>query len=90
MAKILAKGIRKGVYMTVRIVDGVVYINGMKNDLYDWAIYVQHPIGGTYIAEAHSMENALNTLEYYFFDEKPSIEISGDFEEIPFEDDVIY
>lgn len=90
MATILAKGNRKGVYMTVRVTPQGIYVNGMKNDLYDWAIYAQHLIGGTYIAEPRTAENALNTLRYHFFDEAPSIEVVGKTEGIPYEENVIY
>lgn len=90
MAKIKAKGKRKGVEMIVRVVDGVVYINGLRNDMYDWALHKQHPIGGTYYAEPDSMTNIANTLRYHFFDETPEFKTEGEFEEITYEEGKIY
>lgn len=90
MTEIVAKGIRRGVPMIVRVKGDVIRINGLQNDLYDWAIYAQYPIGGTYFAEAQTPENVLNTLSYHFFDEKPEIDVIGELEEIPYEENVIY
>lgn len=90
MVKIKAKGFFGGVKLMIEVVDGVTYIDGHKDNLFDTLIHSQYPIGGTYIAEPDSMENILNTLAYYFFDESPEIETSGEFEEIPYQEGVIY
>ena len=51
----------------------------------------RHPVAGTFFPEEESMLNVLNVVQYYFFDEKPSlIEVTGDIGEIPHEDGVIY
>ena len=49
-----------------------------------------HAVGGTYHPPQESMINALNVLEYYFFDEKVQVIVEGDIGEIPGEKDVIY
>lgn len=88
--KIIAQGKRLGVEMDVRVIDGVVYINGVKNELYDWALEEQHPIEGSYhYVKADSMLNIANTLHFHFFDGPPSFATSGEFETIPYEEEAI-
>lgn len=90
-AKIMAYGKRLGVEMDVRVIDGVVYINGVKNDLYDWALEEQHPIEGSFdYVKADSMLNIANTLHFHFFDGPPIFETSGKFERIPYEEEAIF
>lgn len=90
MVKIKAKGTFGGSELEIVVVDGVTFINGRKDDLMDVMIHDQHPIGGTYFAEPDSMTNILNTLAFHFFDDPPKIETEGEFEEIPYEEGVIY
>ncbi|MHC5268233.1 hypothetical protein ACYSNO_03445 [Enterococcus sp. LJL98] len=88
-AKIIAQGKRFGVEMAVCVVDGVVYINGVKNDLYDWALEEQHPIAGSYdYVKADSMLNIANTLHFHFFDSAPSFVTIGTFELVPAEEKI--
>lgn len=90
MAKIKATGRRNGVLMVIEVIDGETFIDGEQEDVYDFFIHQQHPMGGTYYAEPTSMENILNTLTYHFFDSEPEIETEGSLEEIPYEEGRIY
>lgn len=90
MAKIKAVGKRDGAELEITVDNGVTYINGVKEDIFDAAIYAQYPMAGTYYPEPDSMENALNTLSYHFFDDPPEIETEGSFEDIPYVEGRIY
>lgn len=84
MNKIIASGVWKGEKMIVEVERGKVYIDGLEDNSLDPLIHEQHPMGGTYYAEAGSMENALNTLKNHFFDDRPEITLIGlDIEEMP-------
>lgn len=51
----------------------------------------RHLIAGTFVPDEESMLNALNVIQYHFFDDAPfSVEVEGDIGEIPYEDGMIY
>ena len=97
MTAIKATGIRDGSPMTVICVesDGILFMfNNIQDRFYGRMIREEmkkrHLIAGTFTPEENSMLNVLNVLQYYFFDEPPEIETTGEFEEMPSEDGVVY
>lgn len=96
--KITATGKRNGDAITV-ICDGdnnafVFTFNGTENDSLQNILTAQANagviIGGTYYPETFALK-LVAALTGWFFDEPPeTLEVDGDIEQIPFEDDVIY
>ena len=95
MGKIIAKGKKYGFKMTVEFELNKVLFNGQKDELLedDLSELLEHPksIGGTYYPPADSLLNAMNILQYHFFDEPTEdITVEGEIEQIPFEDGHVY
>jgi len=99
MAKIIAKGKRYNMPLEVvceKTDDGLsVSFNGTDDKLFMQSfmdeLEQRYPVAGTFYPEVESLTNALEVLQYHFFDGEPEITVDGDIgEEIPYEDDVIY
>lgn len=98
MAKIIAKGMLRGVEHDVECVDtdeGLqIDFDGEEQEFLEQQfreeLNQRHAVGGTYYPPQESMINALNVLRYYFFDGEPEITVDGDIGEIPYEEDVLY
>ena len=98
MAKIKAVGKVNGYECEVECSDTgnelVIDFDGEENEQLErqfrYELNKCHAVGGTYHPPQESMINALNVLEYYFFDEKVQVIVEGDIGEIPGEKDVIY
>lgn len=71
-----------------------VYIDGRKDHLIknmlDSLAAITPPMGGTYYPEAGTMQAYYNVLSTVFFAKLNTIEVDGEFEPIPYENDVIY
>lgn len=71
-----------------------VYIDGVKDkniiNMLDMMIGIAPPMGGTYYPEAGTMQAYYNVLSTVFFTKLNTIEVEGELEPIPFEEDVIY
>lgn len=96
-AIIKAKGRRKGYLVEVVCIekDGIhLFFDAHRNIASEQEFMdimkERHLIDGTFCPKENSMLNALNVLRYYYFDEPPEIATEGDFEELPYEDNVVY
>ena len=99
MGKVIASGIYCGHKMTVEAVveDGtlVILMDGEFEvpDIqkrFDELIKVQPAMGGTYFPEENSLLAAYNVLKHTFFDTLEDINVEGDIDEIPYEENKIY
>ena len=95
MGKIIAKGKKHGFIMTVEFEPNKVLFNSQEDKLLEDELLelLETPksIGGTYYPPADSLLNAMNILQYHFFDEPTDeITVEGDIDEIPFEEGKIY
>ena len=98
MAKIKANGKVGGYECEVECSDSVeglvIDFNGEEDEhleqLFRYELNKCHAVGGTYHPPQESMINALNVLQYYFFDDKVQAVVEGDIGEIPGEKGVIY
>lgn len=95
MGKVIAKGKKHGFKLTVEFELNKVLFNGQKDELLEDELLdlLDDPksIGGTYYPPADSLLNAMNILQYHFFDEPiEDIAVEGEIEQIPFEDGQIY
>ena len=95
MGKITAKGKKYGFKLTVEFELNKVLFDGQEDKLLEEELSElledPKPMGGTYYPPVDTLLNALNILQYHFFDE-PAEEISveGEIEEIPYEEGKIY
>lgn len=62
----------------------------IKEDYIRSEMAKRHLIAGTYTPEMNSMLNVLNVIQFHFFDDPPDINTTGDFEEMPSDDGVVY
>ena len=81
--------------MTVEFEPNKVLFNSQEDKLLEDELLelLETPksIGGTYYPPADSLLNAMNILQYHFFDEPTDeITVEGDIDEIPFEEGKIY
>ena len=95
MGKIIAKGKKYGFKLIVEFELGKVLFNGKKDELLEDELLelLEKPksIGGTYYPPVDSLLNAMNILQYHFFDESTDeITVEGEIEQIPYEDGKIY
>ena len=95
MGKVIAKGKKYGFKVTVEFELKKVLFNGQKDELLEDELseLLERPraVGGTYYPPVDSLLNAMNILQYHFFDEPTEdITVEGEIEQIPFEDGQIY
>lgn len=95
MGKITAKGKKHGFDLTVEFELKKVLFNGQEDELLEEELseMLEHPkpVGGTYYPPTDTLLNALNILQYYFFDDAAEeIAVEGEIEEIPHEEGRIY
>lgn len=95
MKKIAATGRKYGHKLTVEYDMKKVLFNGQEDELLEEEFFelLENPksIGGTYYPPADTLLNAMNILQYHFFDEPTEeIEAEGEIEEIPHEEGKIY
>lgn len=98
MATIKASGIVGDSQITIICKDEknniTVYIDGAKDknikNMLDMMTGIAPPMGGTYYPEAGTMQAYYNVLSTVFFTKLNTIEVEGELEPIPFEEDVIY
>lgn len=98
MAKIIAKGMFSGVEHNVECIstdEGLqIDFDGAEAEFLEQEfrkeLNQRHAVGGTYYPPQESMINALNALQYYFFDGEPEITVDGNIGEIPHEKDIVY
>ena len=95
MGKIIAKGKKHGFKLTVEFELNKVLFNDQKDELLEDELFelLENPkaVGGTYYTPVDSLLNAMNILQYYFFDEPTEdIAVEGEIEQIPFEEGQIY
>jgi hypothetical protein len=95
VGKIIAKGKKYGFEMIIEYELNKVLFNNQEDEVLEDELLalLENPksIGGTYYPPVDSLLNAMNILQYHFFD-KPTDEITveGEIEEIPFEENKIY
>lgn len=95
MGKIIAKGKKYGSDLTVEFDTKKILFDGQEDPLLEDELCEllenPKPIGGTYYPPVDSLLNAMNILQYHFFDESTEdITVEGDIEEIPYEKGKIY
>lgn len=90
MNRLKAKGKRNGVNIEIKVIEGNTFVDGDLDDTFDFKLHEQHLMAGTYLAEPKSMLNIFNNLQHHFFDGPVEVEINGELEEIPYEDNRIY
>lgn len=95
MGKIIAKGKKYGHEFTVEFDMKKVLFNDHEDEVLEEEFFelLENPksIGGTYYPPVDSLLNAMNILQYYFFDEPTEdITVEGEIEQIPFEEGHIY
>ncbi|TLQ07572.1 hypothetical protein FEZ48_06210 [Marinilactibacillus psychrotolerans] len=90
MESLKAKGVKHGEALEVEYIGGKVFVNGDIDISYDVELFKKRPIAGTFYPGAETMLNVYNNLRNHFFDRQVKIEVEGELEEMPYEDDVIY
>lgn len=98
MGKVTATGIYLGHRLTVEVTKEnqtvIVTFDGMDvpdlQDHFNELLEHQLPIGGTYYPDENSLLAAYNVLNTTFFDSLEHIEVEGEVEEIPYEENKIY
>lgn len=87
-----ARGVRNGKKITVKVVNGLILIDGdiIISEVDEMDLTAANPIAGTYYPDRYSETNILNNLYFHFFDDPPEIKTKGETEEIPYDEDVIY
>lgn len=95
MGKVIAKGKKYGSTLTVEYELDKVLFNGQEDILLEDELseLLEDPksIGGTYYPPVDTLLNAMNILQYHFFDEPAEeITVEGEIEEIPYEEDTVY
>lgn len=85
MSKIIANGIE------VELIDGELIVEPEEyQERFDEMLQHQTPIGGTYYPPTDTLLAAYNVMKNMFFDKEPDIEVIGELEKIPYEEDIIY
>ena len=85
MKKIIANGIE------VELIDGELIVEPEEyQEQFDELLQRQEPIGGTYYPPTNTLLVAYNVMKNMFFDEEVDVEVIGELEEIPYEEDIIY
>lgn len=94
MGKIIAKGKKHGFKMTVEFEPNKVLFNDQEDKILEDELseLLEDPksIGGTYYPPVDSLLNAMNILQYHFFDEAAEVTVEGEIEEIPYEKGKVY
>ena len=90
MKSILAVGKKNGKTMAIEVVNNTIYVDGEKESLYNFELHEERPIAGTYYPGSKTMENVLNNLLHYFFDNKPEVIKEGAVTDMPYEEGRIY
>ena len=95
MGKIVAKGKKHGFKVTVEFEPNKVLFNSREDKFLEDELLemLENPksIGGTYYPPVDSLLNAMNILQFHFFDEvAEEVTVEGEIEEIPCEKDMVY
>lgn len=98
MATITAKGILGNTETTIICKEEknsiAVYLNGVKDritkEMLDMMVSIAPPMGGTYYPEIGTMQAYYNVLSTVYFTKLNTLEVEGEIEPIPYEEDVIY
>lgn len=77
--------------VTAELIDGEIIIEPEEyQQEYKEMAAEQDPIGGSYYPDVNTLLCAYNVLENHFFDSLESIEVVGELEEIPCEENMVY